>query len=39
MSPEASRGPANFLLADTSEEGAHCFQGAKKTKEVCPNLD
>lgn len=32
MSPEASRGPANFLLADITEERTHCFQGAKKTK-------
>lgn len=34
MVPVANREAMNSLLlsADTSEERAHCFQGAKKTK-------
>lgn len=35
MVPVANRGAMNsllLLLADTSEERAHCFQGAEKTK-------
>lgn len=34
MVPVANRGAMNslLLLADTSEERAPCFQGAKKTK-------